>query len=701
MKYANYIILFILLSVAFIFKDTLSLSTNLLSLFASKESVSRLHIATELGYTKELLIAVKGFDDSSKKIVEELVKKLSKLDEIKQIQYKTTPSKEIQKYYKQNYAILGEFDNTLQDTSTINKKLKTIYDEQMNSFFYTPIDKNDPLKLFKLDSTNKINFSTRASYLTLGDYGYLINVKTDISPSQIDKAKVLYKDIKTITDIYPEVIAFAGFFYTVENSTKIKEDIALIATLSGVILLFMYFILLKNIRVLFHILIALASSTIFAILGTLLIFDDFHAISLGFGITITAVSIDYLFHYYFHNFYSDKRSIDKNVLFGFLTTLSAFAIFSFIPVTLISQISFFTLLSLSFAYIIFTFVFKYLDLKEFVSGSLRVKSYSMIPSYIFLVVSLLLLSYSFLNIKLDNNIRNLDYQNKKLYSIEKIFKENFKTKLQPVLVQATCQDKLLKTLHILHQKQKSSFSLATFIIDKQECIKKKEILANYDFDRIKKILNEEALKIGYRDSYFSDAYKFISHMPSCEIENTEIFKPYGLNIYKSKNSYYTIAMVEDTNEAIKQEGISSINVKDMFSKVANKMYKDIAIYSMFVMSIIILLLILSVRKRFFYAINYILFPLSFTLAILVTFFDINIMHIFAFIILIAIGIDYGIYMSNTKKVTNTMLAIKYSLLSTFGAFGVLIFSSITALNSIGLVITLGVFCIFFLIKIMK
>ena len=701
MKYANYIILFILLSVAFIFKDTLSLSTNLLSLFASKESVSRLHIATELGYTKELLIAVKGFDDSSKKIVEELVKKLSKLDEIKQIQYKTTPSKEIQKYYKQNYAILGEFDNTLQDTSTINKKLKTIYDEQMNSFFYTPIDKNDPLKLFKLDSTNKINFSTRASYLTLGDYGYLINVKTDISPSQIDKAKVLYKDIKTITDIYPEVIAFAGFFYTVENSTKIKEDIALIATLSGVILLFMYFILLKNIRVLFHTLIALASSTIFAILGTLLIFDDFHAISLGFGITITAVSIDYLFHYYFHNFYSDKRSIDKNVLFGFLTTLSAFAIFSFIPVTLISQISFFTLLSLSFAYIIFTFVFKYLDLKEFVSGSLRVKSYSMIPSYIFLVVSLLLLSYSFLNIKLDNNIRNLDYQNKKLYSIEKIFKENFKTKLQPVLVQATCQDKLLKTLHILHQKQKSSFSLATFIIDKQECIKKKEILANYDFDRIKKILNEEALKIGYRDSYFSDAYKFISHMPSCEIENTEIFKPYGLNIYKSKNSYYTIAMVEDTNEAIKQEGISSINVKDMFSKVANKMYKDIAIYSMFVMSIIILLLILSVRKRFFYAINYILFPLSFTLAILVTFFDINIMHIFAFIILIAIGIDYGIYMSNTKKVTNTMLAIKYSLLSTFGAFGVLIFSSITALNSIGLVITLGVFCIFFLIKIMK
>jgi len=77
------------------------------------------------------------------------------------------------------------------------------------------------------------------------------------------------------------------------------------------------------------------------------------------------------------------------------------------------------------------------------------------------------------------------------------------------------------------------------------------------------------------------------------------------------------------------------------------------------------------------------------------------MHVFSMIILVAIGIDYGIYMSKTDKPSNTMLAIKYSLLSTFAAFGVLIFSTITALNSIGIVITLGVGAIFILIKVMK
>ena len=85
----------------------------------------------------------------------------------------------------------------------------------------------------------------------------------------------------------------------------------------------------------------------------------------------------------------------------------------------------------------------------------------------------------------------------------------------------------------------------------------------------------------------------------------------------------------------------------------------------------------------------------------VSFYELNIMHLFSLIILIAIGIDYGIYMSKTNKRANTVIAIKYSLLSTFAAFGVLLFSSITALYSIGLVISLGVGAIYFLTKVMR
>lgn len=700
MKYANYIILLILLLSAFLLKDTLSISTNLLSLFAPKESVEKLNIATELGYTKELLIAIKGFDKSSQEKVEKIVKELKELDSVKSIQYTTAPSLELQKYYKDNYLLLSDFDTSNQDIHLIHKKLKEIQHEQLNSLFYTQIDINDPLKLFSMPQKS-INISSKDKYITLGDYGYLVNVQTSVSPSQMTKAKIFYQEIKNITSKYTNVIAFAGFFYTVENSSKIKEDILFIGALSILILLIIYIIILKNGKILFHTLLVLSSSSIFALLVSLLFYDNFHVISLAFGISVTAVSIDYLFHYYFHGFYNKKKIIDRNVLYGFLTTLSAFVIFSFIPVVIISQISFFTVLSLSFSYFLFTFIFKSLDLKTYKQGSLYIKNYSFISSPFIFILSLSLLGYIFFNLKLDNNIRNLDYNNAQLREVENIFKDKQERGLTPVLVSALSKEELISNLHSLDKNQEYTFSLASFIEEKDVCEKRKEVLSSYDFTKLNKDINEEAVKLGFRQGYFSKTYSLASKIPSCDIVSLTPFEAYNLSITKKDDIFYSLAFVSDTGDIEQYNFVSYLNVKDMFSKVSKKMYEDIFVYSSVVFSIIIFLLFVSVRKRFFYALTYILFPLSITLSFLVTFFDINIMHIFGLIILIAIGIDYGIYMSNTKKRTDTMLAIKYSLISTFGAFGILIFSSITALYSIGLVITLGVLSILFLVKVMK
>ena len=700
MKYVNYFVLLVLLVVAFVFKDSIHLSTNLLSLFASKESVEKLSIASDLGYTKELLVAVKGFDKKAKSRVDTIAQELKKLDGIELVQYKTVPSAEIQNYYRDYYALLSEFSAKELSQKEIIAKLQALYKEQRTSFFYKPIDKNDPLKLFDMKVKNS-NFTSKGSYITLGDYGYLIHAKTSVSPSQMDDAKLLYKEIKEITDGYENVIAFAGFFYTVENSTKIKEDVTLIASLSVVILLLMYLVLLRNPVLLLNTVVTLGSSVLFATLISSMVYDNFHIISLAFGASVSGVSIDYLFHYYFHNFYKSKKAIDKNVLYGYLTTTVAFVVLSFIPVPLISQISFFTALALTFAYVTFTFVFKKIELKEYVPNNSATNSLTVVPSSAFLILSIGLLFYGAVNIKLDDNVRNLDYQNEGLRAVEKTFKESNKKSLTPVIVQAKTEDELIQNLRTLRKTSPTAFSLASFVLDSKECEARKNLLDSYDFETLNTSLNAEATKIGFRDGYFQDAYKFASHLPSCEEVDLKMFESYNLMVSKREDSYYTMAFVEDVTPGLSLEFVSAINVKEMFQKVAHKMYEDIVTYSLIVLSMIIFMLVLSVKGRFLYAINYILFPASLTLAILVTFFSINIMHIFAFIILIAIGIDYGIYMSNTNKSSNTELAIKYSLLSTFGAFGVLAFSSITALNSIGLVISIGAGAIFILLKVMR
>lgn len=703
MKYANYIILFLLLSVGVLLKDQIHLSTNLLSLFADKQSIEKLDIANNLGYSKEMLIAIKGFDKNSKKIVRQLSKKLETLDGISFVQSSVIPSIEIQEYYKKNYALLATFTPENETKESVHKELKSLYEAQSTNLFYSAINKNDPLGLFKLEHIKTANLSHKGDLISLGDYGYLIRVMTDVSPSQMSEAKALYNEVKSTLKEYPHVVAFAPFFYTVENSTKIKADVQWIVLLSTIVLLFIYYLLLKNLNLLSQTLVALFSSMVFASLVSTTLFTNFNVLSLAFGMSLTAVSIDYLLHYHFHNFYQKDKKIDKNVLYGFLTTLVAFAIFAFIPIPLISQISIFSLLSLSFAYMLFTFVFPKLGIKKYkeLEKKSQKKEFKRVPAFVFFTLSLLLFAYSATNFKLDSNIRNLDYQNEKLRDAEKLFKENSSAKLSLVIVHAKNKDELLSHLSALHVKLPESFSLASFVLDKEKCLVKTKELESYDFLRLNSYINEEAPKLGFRKGYFMDAYKFPLHVPSCEIPNLEIFKSYGLSLYHDKESYSTIALVSDAKIAQTFPFVSSIDVKEMFNKSAQKMYENLLIFGFIVLSIIFVLLFLSVKMKFLYALNYILFPISLTLAVLSSFTEINVMHLFSLIILVAIGIDYGIYMSNSDKPTNTMLAIKYSLLSTFAAFGVLAFSSIVALYSIGVVISLGCGAIFILIKVMK
>ncbi|WP_415396521.1 hypothetical protein [Sulfurimonas sp. CS5] len=701
MKYANYIILIILLMVAFFAKEHISISTNLLSLFASEESIEKLNIASKLGYSKEMLVAVKGFDNSAKTKVYELLQKLKTIDGIVSVQSTLTPSEVQLQYYKNNYPLLASFNDEIQSEDSVNKKLQNSYNALLSDIFYTSIDKNDPLKLFNLTNSNNLNLLHRGEFLTLGEFGYLIRVSTKVSASQMSQAEVLYEKIHFVLNDYQDTIAFAPFFYTVENSTKIKNDVKWIILLSSIVLILIYYILIKNIRLLSHTLLALFSSMLFAGLISTLTYSNFSILSLAFGMSITAVSIDYLLHYYFHNFYQDNKIIDKNVLYGFLTTAVAFGIFSFIPIPIISQISFFAVASLSFAYFLFTFVFPKLQILSYKQDVVIKKSSKKLSAFTFFFLSILLFSFSAYNLEFNNSIRNLDYQNTKLIETEEFFKSSIKTNLKPIIIQASTKDELLNKLHLLHQKLPNSFSFASFVQDIQSCEMRKKTLEKYDFSALNTMVNNEASKIGYKDGYFKEAYTFTKNLAECKIPNLEIFKSYNLHVYNDENSYYTIALVDDVSKAATFDFATSIDVKEMFTQQVKKMYDDLAIYSTLVLIAIFILLILSVRTKFLYALNYVIFPSSFVLAILSVFYTINLMHLFSLIILLAIGIDYGIYMSNSRQQANTVLAIRYSLLSTFAGFGILIFSSIVALESIGMVISLGVVSIFMLIRSMR
>jgi len=111
------------------------------------------------------------------------------------------------------------------------------------------------------------------------------------------------------------------------------------------------------------------------------------------------------------------------------------------------------------------------------------------------------------------------------------------------------------------------------------------------------------------------------------------------------------------------------------------------------------MLILITKKRFLFALSFLLFPLALIL-LYGNFVTFNILHLFMMFIILAISIDYAIYSSKSLDI-NTKKAILFSLLSTFAGFGVLMFSKINSLYSIGTIATIGVLAIAFLLIFLK
>jgi predicted exporter len=112
------------------------------------------------------------------------------------------------------------------------------------------------------------------------------------------------------------------------------------------------------------------------------------------------------------------------------------------------------------------------------------------------------------------------------------------------------------------------------------------------------------------------------------------------------------------------------------------------------------MLFLSTRDNYLLSFTYLIFPIALILS-LSFFMTFNILHFFMLFVILSISIDFGIYLGSKELDKSIYRAILYSLFSTFAGFGVLIFSKINALFSIGIIASIGILAIALLIIILK
>ncbi|WP_417326413.1 hypothetical protein [Halarcobacter sp.] len=678
-KLSNFLIFSIVLLALFLSNSYTNISNSILSILPDSQNKQILQAYTKYSDSKTLFVS---FENLPKQEIKNLEKEL--LD-IKGLHKETTLDKKALLEYQEKYQLfLKNIDEKRLENIDVKEELVKIQNSLLNSFFPVLINKQDPLNLFEKTKQEKINKNIRV-------YTF------DKTINSLAKYKEVYSKIKSIEKKYKEIKTFSTIFYFVENSQAIKDDVNKIIIFAFLILLTLYIFILRNIPLLLNTLTTLATSAIISILVVTSIFSEVSIFVLVFGLSISTVAIDYMFHHYMHGHYLKKKAFNKEVFFGFLTTIIAFIAISFISFSLITQIAIFTIISLTVSYFHFSFLYPKIGftLKE----NKKANSFKFkINKLYILLFSLLAIIYSLSNISFDTNLRNLDYQNKNLDRLNSFFQKELKQENKvALLIESTSTNDLIKKYQRVKQTLPSLNSSLDLIITKEQYEKTKELLNSERFKGLKKELELQASNLEFKKDYFKEAYSLK------ELQNYSFKKLKELKInyfeYKEKNYVFLALDIKDYEKIKTLEFIKPLSMKFLFEDSLNEVKENILILGTIALVLIILMLIFITKKKFLFALSFLLFPLALIL-LYSNFVAFNILHLFMMFIILAISIDYAIYSSKSLDI-NTKKAILFSLLSTFAGFGVLIFSKINSLYSIGIVATIGVLAIAFLLIFLK
>ena len=690
-KYFNYILFSILITLFFVFNINNKISTNIHSLLPKSENKELLKQFLEFESNKKILVAVKGLDKEALEELRSFEKNILKIKGIKK--ENSISSSSFKEYQDKYYFYLNELNNEKTNNLEVKQELNNLYDSVINSFLTVTINKKDPFQLIKKED---IKINIKNGKLFLEKYGYVSLFSLEKNVNSLNEYERIYDEIKKQET--SNITTFSSIYYFVENSRYIKNDVNKIVLLATCLLIFLYFFILKNINLLSNTLLTLASSSLFATICLTLIYEEIPLFVLVFGLSISTIAIDYMFHHYFHKNYEEKKGFNKEVFLGFFTTFLAFFILSFCDFLLIEQITRFAMISLFLSYIIFSFIYPKITFKQKEFKLYEQKSISIKKLYFF-IFSIAILSISLQNINYDFDIKSLDYNNKELKEKENFFKTHLNNKdAQTVLVKASSINELILYNEQIKKIDNTSNSSLDKLISKEKFIKKHKELSKSKLKKIKEELEKYIVKTPFKKDSFKNAYVYERETPEYSYEK---LLEYNISLKKYKDDYISYINVskEKYNDILKEEFIYSLSLKTLFEENLQNELEKIVILGLLSLIFITLIIIFITKKKMIQALNFLLFPSALIFTYL-SFVAVNILHVFMFFIILSISIDYAIYSSKDNK-KQTKKAIIFSAISSFAGFGVLIFSDINSLFSIGSVASLGIFAILILILFQK
>ena len=596
---------------------------------------------------------------------------------------------------------------------------------------------NDPL-VMGFDFLSLLNINRGSGYATKFDgvvandgKAYIKIFNAYFLSEDYENSKSLYELDKKINEYAKKnginAFLYCPHLYYLESYRKINSEISLIFIFSIILTFLVFYLFFNRISILLYAVMPILGGFALTFLTIAIFKKNYGGISIAFGATIVGIAIDYVVHYIskitlYPTLKEFREKVSFSLFLGCGTTLLIFIILLFSDIASLQEIGLIGFLGVLFCFLLAFFVLQSIIPPEKYKVTIRVLNMPKTNKYIFIgwVVFIIIIICGVIFGKFENDLKAMDNKHPKLDNrIAKIQNHFNQSTFSNFLVFTTDngeyidnkeyfnnKDKILenasRAFNLLYKNNREFYFMSpsffyvpyNIIMQRKEFIKK-----NFDIDLFKKVLS----KSDFQENVFDNFISNIKNIDSLEISGIPLYIDNIIDkmFIDIKGQEYLLIQINNSKngeiiESILENNNINYFIVNAFKDSAEGLvdFEKKAVILIFIALILIMIILFVVYKNIFCGLLAILPPLMAVLSCIATATftgrGVNIMHITSSIILIGIGVDYGIYVTTAfkhnysdKEKNMTYQSILICALTTLAGFGVLTFSSNQAVFSLG------------------
>lgn len=514
-------------------------------------------------------------------------------------------------------------------------------------------------------------------------------------------------------------------FFAISSRTKAQHEISLLGMAGTLSLIVMLLFIFHSIRPLLYTLISVGAGVVGALTTVLLVNGSIHILTLVFGTTLLGIGVDYAFHYLVTHWQHGSKSSDilpliiPGLTLGLITSLIAFSFLFFSGFPALHQIALFSCAGLTTAYLTVILGFPVWIRKEATPIAPRKAHYLSLPArwrpsgtvrFIILLLAIGIMAVGLPQLTADDDVRNLQplspIQLAENSAINKITNQQ----AQPgfFLIQGDTYQQALQREERLRQVLSDNspgtelLSLSRFIpsIAQQQNAQKvwKTLLSDngHGWDILQ--------NFGFSEQALATLDKAWEQRESHFITTETIDQNLGFFLLGSKQEPALMALIQgDASKQILYSTAQTVPGASYFNSLdaIERSFEQSRIRAAWLVAgaYFVVLLVLIWRYGFANGIKTLSPPilaLGTTLGLIGLFSEpVNIFSVMALIMVLGIGLDYILFLrEGADHLQSSGVAVTLAALTSLLSFIYLSFSSIPALHTFGITVSLGMFLMY-------